>query len=366
MPQPMRMLKFLLFLLVVGAGLYGLALVESPRGTLPPRIGPAISDAKSWGYQLQEALPDRVAASLDMLVVDYANGSPLGNALSVEDVQRFRQRPDGKQRIILAYLSVGEAESYRYYWQNHWRLLPPHWLSKENKDWKRNFHVRFWEPGWQSLIVQPRTTILDLLLDRGMTARKPYLDRILEAGFDGVYLDRVDAFYEWAKQRPTAEADMIAFVAAISTHAKARKPGFLVVPQNAEELLNLAAYRKHIDAVAKEDLLFGVGGPEAENQARDAARSIQLLNKARADKLPVFVVEYLADPEKRKRAQQRMTEQGFILHFASRALDRPPELLEPSAVIPATSTPTPAIPPIGPAAIGEPPKPAVPVPAPYR
>jgi cysteinyl-tRNA synthetase len=361
----MKTLKLLLILLVIGASLYGLAQIESPRGKLPPRTGPAIADARSWGYQLQEALPDRIAAGLDVLIVDFANGAASGEALSAGDVQRYRQRPDGSQRIVLAYLSVGEAESYRYYWQSHWRAVPPHWLAKENKDWKRNYHVRFWEPGWQRLIVHPRTTMLDQILDRGMAARKPYLDRILEAGFDGVYMDRVDAYYEWEKERSTAEADMIAFVTAISTYAKSRKSGFMVVPQNAEELLNHPNYRRQIDAIAKEDLLFGVGGQEVENPARDAARSIQLLNKARAENRPVFVVEYLADPEKRRRAQQRMAEQGFVLHFASRALDQPPEILEPLPTRPVV-TPPPIMLPNAPAPVVEQPKPAVPVPTPYQ
>jgi len=51
----------------------------------------------------------------------------------------------------------------------------PSWLDKENPDWPGNYKVRFWDSGWQAIIFQ-------------------YLDKILAQGFDGVYLDLVDAY----------------------------------------------------------------------------------------------------------------------------------------------------------------------------
>jgi cysteinyl-tRNA synthetase len=53
-----------------------------------------------------------------------------------------------------------------------------------------------------------------------------YLDRILDAGFDGVYLDLVDAFEDWVPREegdsgwPRAEQDMVDFVRAIADHAR--------------------------------------------------------------------------------------------------------------------------------------------------
>ncbi len=50
---------------------------------------------------------------------------------------------------------------------------------------------------------------------------------------------------------------MIAFVTKLAAHARGRKPGFLVVPQNGEELLTDAGYRAVIDGIGKEDILYG-------------------------------------------------------------------------------------------------------------
>ena len=224
-------------------------------------------------------------------------------------------------------MSIGEAETYRYYWWSHWRVLPPAWLGTENKDWKDHFPVRFWKPAWQRRIFEPQPSALQRLTEFHLRWTKPYLDRIIDAGYDGVYLDRVDVFENWANERPTAEAEMVAFVREISAYAKARRPGFLVVPQNAEDLLRLPEYRKAIDAVAKESLLFGLEGDEKRNSEADVMSVVALLTEAQSDHIPVLVVEYLAEPEKRFEALQRLSELGFLPLFAGRQLNAIPEVV---------------------------------------
>jgi cysteinyl-tRNA synthetase, unknown class len=154
-----------------------------------------------------------------------------------------------------------------------------------------------------------------------------YIDRIIEAGFDGVYLDRVDIYEHWLKDHPAAQADMVAFVREISTYAKARRPGFLVVPQNGEELLKVKAYRDAIDGAAKEDLFYGVGGNGVKNPETDVAASRDLLETLRAAKRPIFVVEYLDDPAARAEVQRRAGSLGYALNFAKRGLNTGPEPL---------------------------------------
>jgi cysteinyl-tRNA synthetase len=52
-------------------------------------------------------------------------------------------------------------------------------LGGENPDWKGNYKVKYWDPQWQAIIYGN---------DRS------YAKMILDAGFDGVYLDLIDAF----------------------------------------------------------------------------------------------------------------------------------------------------------------------------
>ncbi len=48
----------------------------------------------------------------------------------------------------------------------------------ENPNWPGNYKVRYWDPEWQAIIFE-------------------YEDKILNAGFDGVYLNIIDAFEYW-------------------------------------------------------------------------------------------------------------------------------------------------------------------------
>ena len=72
-------------------------------------------------------------------------------------------------------------------------LAAPTWLGDENPAWRGNFRVRYWDQGWQSLMFGHETAALE---------------RIIGAGFDGVYLDRADVYQGWAKERPEARADL--------------------------------------------------------------------------------------------------------------------------------------------------------------
>jgi cysteinyl-tRNA synthetase len=307
-----------------------------PPGALGKREGPGIISATRWGYQLQRLDLDKIPDAIDLLVIDYSKDGSDAAALAPAEVQRLATRASGK-RIVLAYLSIGEAERYRYYWQGYWRWWKPGWLGPENPQWKGNYPVRFWDAGWQRILLDPDRTLFGALAQQVMPSWKPYLDRILEAGFDGVYLDRVDVHSEWEKEKPDAEKAMVKLVAAISSYAKARRPGFLVVPQNAEELLRLKAYRSVIDAVAKEDLVFGIDGDGKRNGKAELKSSLGHLDKARGEGVPVLVVEYLDDPEQQREALEVTAKHGFVPLFARRPLDRPPALVPSELATPAPS-----------------------------
>jgi cysteinyl-tRNA synthetase len=140
----------------------------------------------SWAYRLQpsdgQSRADYVAEQgsepFDILVTDYAYDGTGGTALTESEVDSIRSRTGG---FVLAYLSIGEAESYRYYWQG-WGPGNPDFVGPENPDWPGNYKVRYWDPDWQQTIFG---------------SSGAYLDRILDAGFDGVYLDIIDAYECW-------------------------------------------------------------------------------------------------------------------------------------------------------------------------
>ncbi len=310
---------------------------KPPRAgiSLEARRAPLVA-ARSWAYQLRiNDLAALAAVDADVLVVDHGYAARHLGKLMFEpaEVAALKLRPDGTRRIVLAYMSIGEAEQYRFYWQGVWckRATAPAWLGAVNPNWPGNYPARFWEADWQTLILD---------------AAGGYLSRIQAQGFDGIYLDRTDVYSEWAKERPTAEADMIVFLQRIADAARAQNPKFLVVMQNAEELLVHARVRHLLDGVAKEDLLYGLAFTEAANDAESVSQSLRDLKRARADRIPVFAVEYLSDQAKIETARQRLRGYGFIPYFAPRLLDQllpQPGAPPPSTPPAATATAAPSV-----------------------
>ena len=108
-----------------------------------------------------------------------------GDILTADDVAALKTKVNGDDRLVISYLSIGEAEDYRYYWHNSWKSNPPSWLVEENPEWHGNYKVRYWDSAWQEIVYGTDNS---------------YLDKIMDAGFDGVYLDIIDAFEYFENQ----------------------------------------------------------------------------------------------------------------------------------------------------------------------
>jgi endo-alpha-1,4-polygalactosaminidase (GH114 family) len=68
--------------------------------------------------------------------------------------------------------------------------------------------------------------------------------------------------------------------------------------------------------VAKESLLYGIGGPEKQNPADEIEFSSTLLQKAKAAGKAVMVVEYLNSAPKIEHARAALRESGCVLYIA--------------------------------------------------
>lgn len=144
----------------------------------------ALDQAKNFLYLInpenfgsKQAFINAVAATnYDALIMDLFFE---GQQFTATEIQQLKQKANGGTRMVICYMSIGEAEDYRYYWNNSWATAAPSWMAAENPDWPGNYKVRYWDADWQGIIYKNSDS---------------YLDRILTAGFDGVYLDIIDAF----------------------------------------------------------------------------------------------------------------------------------------------------------------------------
>jgi cysteinyl-tRNA synthetase len=125
-----------------------------------------------------------------------------------------------------------------------------------------------------------------------------YLDLgVIDLGeeLDGFYLDRVDVHWERRGDRASSEEDMINFVRDLSAYAKALNPEFLIVPQNAEGLLEVKKYLEVIDRIATESLFFLSGKSGERPPAGEFEYSYNVLKTAVSAGIFVLTVDYVSE-----------------------------------------------------------------------
>jgi cysteinyl-tRNA synthetase len=311
---------FLRFI-VAGVGVLGLGSAwaqESESAQL--RSLAYVLQAEGIGKTRQEAARCLRDCGRDWIIIDPAYDDDRDSRWTGEEVQDIRAGKPGRR--VLAYLSVGEAENYRPYWKRAWDanrdgkpdLNAPSWLCTENPEWKGNYRVRYWQEAWQNIMLKG-------------------VDDAVKQGFDGVYLDVVDAFEffeynpakkDWADNRPNLETkrtyreDMIAWVLRIAAHARQQKPGFMVIPQNGAQLLEQPDFVAAIDAIGVEDL-FTEGNRAQPREHTEA--TLGFLKRISQAKKQVLVVEYGTKPKIRQRSEEGARENGFVLLMTDRELN---------------------------------------------
>ena len=269
----------------------------------------ALSNVKTWAYQLKDVSQDKIdkvaASPFDMVIIDssmFPNGKEI--RLTREQIDSMKKKPDGTRRLVVAYFSAGECEDFRYYWKPEWNKRRPAWVSKADKQWKGDYVVEYWQPEWQKIVYGTPDSLID---------------RIMDAGFDGLSIDRVDAYYYFGDTEQRRR-QMIDLVKKMTTYIRAKKPDAVILAQNAEELVDHKDYVESIDAIVKEDLVYGISHTEKGNPQGDIEHSTKLLDKAKAAGKHIFVVEYLANKDNIKQARKVMDAHNFVLYVGQRDL----------------------------------------------
>jgi cysteinyl-tRNA synthetase, unknown class len=107
-------------------------------------------------YQLQNVNLSAIGKTkFDLVVMDYSRDGSDERKFSAEEIEALKTSPGGRKRV-LAYMSIGEAEDYRFYWQRSWDADrngrpdsgAPAWLEPSNPEWPGNYKVRYWDPAW--------------------------------------------------------------------------------------------------------------------------------------------------------------------------------------------------------------------------
>lgn len=305
--------------------------------------------ASNWGYQLQgraandfELDPAQLAlAPHDMLVIDPSRDGTNDGRFTVGEVSEIK----GERAALAAYVSIGEANDFRDYWDKDWTTNgkangkltdeAPDWLGPINPDWPEGRKVRYWDEGWQDIIFNNEGT--------------GELDSIVAQGFDAAYLDIVDGYYFWGaevkksqrepgdpKNESQAAIRMADFIADMADHARETKDDFFLIPQNGAYIVDaikdakgdhtalLDRFYGAIGGIAIEDLYFY--GRKDENNRLNPERQemIRVLQRDFVDNgIPVYVVDYITGDKRIAKFEKMAIADGFIPYAApDRDLDR--------------------------------------------
>lgn len=277
-----------------------------------------VLQADRLGKNQDAAVARLVECDRDLIVIDVAfDGSE--SRWTPGQILTIRSGKPGRK--VFAYLSIGEAENYRGYWQKTWDAdqdgkpdaAAPAFLQGENPDWKGNYRVAYWDHEWQRFILSE-------------------LEKILGQGFDGVYLDIVDAFEtfeydpgtkDWLDDRTnpatgnTYRRDMVAWVTRIAEQARKSRNEFQIIPQNGEALLANPDFLNQINAISVEDL-FTNG--KKSHSASSTKHRMQFLDRATKAGKPVWVIEYPRNDVARQAATEGARRTGFRCLLADRQL----------------------------------------------
>lgn len=145
----------------------------------------SLADAKNYLYLIstqkftskQAYLQAIAATNYDLVIVDLFFEDEV---LTSSDIASLKTKANGSTRKVVAYMSIGSAEKYRYYWKKSWSLHCPSWIKKKYDGYPDEFWVKYWHKDWKKIIFGNDDS---------------YTKKILNAGFDGVYLDNVEAYY---------------------------------------------------------------------------------------------------------------------------------------------------------------------------
>ncbi len=125
----------------------------------------------------EEMINEISATNFDLVLLDLFFE---GEQLSVSDVNLLKTKANGGKRLVIAYMNIGSAEEFRYYWKSSWGLHHPLWIKRKYEGYDDEFWVKFWDKDWETIIYGNDNS---------------YTKKILNSGFDGAYLDNVEAYY---------------------------------------------------------------------------------------------------------------------------------------------------------------------------
>lgn len=231
-------------------------------GSAKKQNRPAFEGINSWVCNYNQEAPISDLRKFDLAILD-ADAHPDLTALKSTNT------------ILIGYVSLGEVGDYRWYWPS---ISEKPWILGKN-------------PNWNSRMIDVRASEWhDWLIDK-------IIPRVLEEGFDGLFLDTIDNAeylekYHPGKKYPGAQKAMIHLIKSIRRHF----PEIFIVANRGFAILD--GIGAVIDGVVAESIFTNINfTPDDSFGARSEQDYMpvieQLLRAKRKYNLTVFTLDYV-------------------------------------------------------------------------
>jgi len=216
----------------------------------------------------------------------------------------------GKGKVILGYISLGEVEKHRSYYK---AVKKQGILGQENKDWPGSYFINQKDPRWAKRVISE------------------LIPKILQKGFDGIFLDTLDNPGYLEKWAPLAERSPGQIQAAVNLLKAIRHhyPKIKIMMNRGYELLAYPEIAKIIDYEMAESLYSDYNFKTKKYQKvskEDYDYTLGLLAKAKQinPRLKIVSLDYW-NPKDTKgilEIYEIERQNGFIPYVSTVELDR--------------------------------------------
>lgn len=238
----------------------------------------------------------------DFLIIDYSFDGSMDNEIPHEDIQKLKD--SGKK--VFAYLSIGEAEDYRFYWREEYNQQKPDWIIRENPNWKGNYLIRYWSPQWKDIVKQ-------------------YMVRIKKAGFDGLFLDKIDAYEDFKPEdipHIDPRTEMIILLYDIFQYNKDLNSNFQFILNSGESIaMQDQTVREQAFAILVESLY--TDGDNKERSLEEYGPREKDLKTLDKQKKWILILEYVTNSDLKIKLKKKSKANHFSIEYAKPDLSLP-------------------------------------------